>query len=292
MLTFASDVNDVHTVRQLVEAGCDVRVRDTLGRTPLHTACLSDVDAHGKVVYLLQRDASLVNATDHSNDAPLHKAAQEGKSDVVKTLLDHGADVNARGRLGRAALHAACKRGNVACIHELMARGAQIEARESPREKTPLILAAGFNHPDSVKILVDVYKASVDATDTQRNNALHWAAIKGHVEVVKTLLLFDDCDVNAKGLWGRTALHAACEKDHVACIHELIAGGAQIESRSSDRATPLHLAADFNRPDSVKTLVDVYKASVNTTNRYGRTALHTAAHCGHTNMVRVLVSYP
>ena len=84
--------------------------------------------------------------------------------------------------------------------------------------------------------------------------------------MVKTLLLVDDCDVNAKGLWGRTALHFACEKDHVACIHELIASGAETESRNSDRATPLHLAADFNRPDTVKTLVDVYKASVNTTN--------------------------
>ena len=77
--------------------------------------------------------------------------------------------------------------------------------------------------------------------------------------MVKTLLFFADCDVNAKGLWGRTALHYACQNNHVACIHELIAGGAEIESRSSDRATPLHLAADFNRSDSVKTLVDVYK---------------------------------
>ena len=84
------------------------------------------------------------------------------------------------------------------------------------------------------------------------------AALGGHVEVVKTLLSFDDCDVNAKSRWDGTALHAACIKGHVCCIHELLAGGAQIEARESLlEATPLHLAAYCNHPDSVKTLVDI-----------------------------------
>ena len=261
-LTFASYVNDARTVRQLVEAGCDVAARDSSGQTPLHTACWSDVDANSKVVFLLQRDASLVNASDYSNESPLHGAAGKGNSEVVKMLLDNGADVDARGQLGRTALHAACEGGHVACIHELMAGGAQIEARDSDTEATPLHLAAHFNHPDSVKALVNVYKASINATNKRGNNALHQAAGKGHVEVVKTLLSFDNCDDNAKGQLGRTALHHACSNGHVACIHELMAGGANIEARGNElEATPLHLAAQFNHPDCVKTLVDVYKAS-------------------------------
>ena len=74
-LTFASFVNDARTVRQLVEAGCDVTGRDSHGQTPLHTACLSNVDANSKVMFLLQRVASLVNASDYSNTTPLHYAA-------------------------------------------------------------------------------------------------------------------------------------------------------------------------------------------------------------------------
>ena len=73
--------------------------------------------------------------------------------------------------------------------------------------------------------------------------------------------------------------------------HELMAGGAHIEARDSAlEATPLHLAADFNHPDSVKTLVDVYKASINAGNKNGRTALHYAAYRGNTDVVRALVS--
>ena len=46
-----------------------------------------------------------------------------------------------------------------------MTRGAQIEDRDSNTGATPLQLVASFNYPDSVKRLVDVYKASVNATD-------------------------------------------------------------------------------------------------------------------------------
>ena len=292
-LTFASYVSPSCTVRHLVEAGSDVTARDSCGRTPLHMACLSRVEANSKVVFLLQQDASLVNAADYSSDTPLHNAARGDNSDVVKTLLHHGADVDARGQLGRTALHAACIHGHVDCVHELMAGGAQIEARDSRSESTPLTLAADFNHPDSVKILVDVYKATVN--DNYKNGycALQVAAGKGNVEVVKTLLSFDHCDVNAKGRYGRTALHDACNHGQVACIHELMAGGAQIEARESEcEGTPLHVAAWFNHTDSVKTLVDVYKASINATDKNGCTALHTAASRGNIDVVRVLVSNP
>ena len=120
-LTFASYVSPSCTVRHLVEAGSDVTARDSCGRTPLHMACLSRVEANSKVVFLLQQDASLVNAADYSSDTPLHNAARGDNSDVVKTLLHHGADVDARGQLGRTALHAACIHGHVDCVHELMA---------------------------------------------------------------------------------------------------------------------------------------------------------------------------
>ena len=136
---------------------------------------------------------------------------------------------------------------------------------------------------------------------TMMVTVLHWAALEGHVEVVKTLLSFDHCDVNAKGQWGRTALHCACSNGHVACIHELMVGGAETEARDSERElTPLHVAAWFNHPDSVKTLVDVYGASINATDKKGSdilhkyliTPLHVAAFQGYTELARVLTSYP
>ena len=231
-----------------------------------------------------------MNVIDYSNHTPLHWAAFGCNSDVIRMLLDHGADVDARGLMGMTALHAACNRGDVACIHELMARGAQIEARDSETEATPLTMAANCNHSEIVKTLIGVYNASINASNKDGNSALHEAVLNGNVEVVKTLLLFDHCDVNAKGQLGRTALHNACQNGHVACIHELIAGGAQIEARDSENeTTPLQLAAEFNHPNSVKKLVNDYKATINITNKSGKTPLHRAAYSGHTDVVQMLV---
>ena len=292
-LSFASYISDVRIVRQLVEAGCDVRARDSLGRTPLHCSCQSDIDANSKVLFLLQCDVSLVNATDYYNNAPLHYATDKNSSDVVKTLLDHGADVDARGQLGITALHIASKQGYVVCIHELMDGGANIEAGDNKLEATPLRLAAEFNHPISVQTLIAIYKASINATNKNGDNALHRASTEGHDKVIKTLLSFDNCDVNARGQLGRTALHCACYKGHVACVHELVAGGAQIEAKESEReGTPLHLAAYFNHPDIVKTLVYDYKASINAMTKDRSTVLHCAAFSGNTYVVRLLVSNP
>ena len=156
-LTFASLVNDFQTVRQLVESGSDVRVTDWTGCTPLHYACASRVEAQAKVEYMLQRDASLVNATNYSENAvldpeddaslwrystPLHVAARHGQTDCVKTLVDVGkAPVNATDEHGRTALH----------------------------------LAAGAGHAEAFEVLVSHPSCDVSITDNCGRTAADWA---------------------------------------------------------------------------------------------------------------------
>ena len=134
-LTFASLVNDFQTVRQLVKSGSDVRATDWTGCTPLHYACASRVEAQAKVEYMLQRDASLVNATNYSPNAvlrpwiwslrrystPLHVAARHGQTDCVKTLVDVGkAPVNVTDEWGWTALHIAAEAGSVEAVEVLL----------------------------------------------------------------------------------------------------------------------------------------------------------------------------
>ena len=59
---------------------------------------------------------------------PLFLAAGEGRLDVVRYLLDQGADVNAHERFGNTALAEATYYGHVAVIKELLFRGAEINA--------------------------------------------------------------------------------------------------------------------------------------------------------------------
>ena len=68
-LCYASCCNTDGIVRQLVQAGADVRVADAWQQTPLYHACKSNVDVQEKVEFLLSCNASLANA--RNNNTPL-----------------------------------------------------------------------------------------------------------------------------------------------------------------------------------------------------------------------------
>ena len=103
---------------------------------------------------------------------------------MFSVLIQHGAGVNERGQFGRTALHKACCKGDVACIDELMKHGSDVEARDGDQEATPLRLAATCNHPDCVKVLLDKYSSSINATNKFGDTALHRAVKKGHLDMV------------------------------------------------------------------------------------------------------------
>jgi ankyrin repeat protein len=57
---------------------------------------------------------------------PLFLAAGEGRLEIVRYLLDEGADVNAREKYGNTALSEAAFYGQTAVTRELLVRGAEV----------------------------------------------------------------------------------------------------------------------------------------------------------------------
>ena len=71
------------------------------GITPVHTASLG---GHKDVVEVLAGAGWPLNARDSIGNTPLHWAAQEGKLDVTKYLLEHGVDPLASNNDGKTVL--------------------------------------------------------------------------------------------------------------------------------------------------------------------------------------------
>jgi ankyrin repeat protein len=71
----------------LLEKGALVDQLDKAGRTALHWAAISGHPAAAKV--LLDAGAGLIAQTTQSKDSPLHCAAEAGRVEVVRVLVEH-----------------------------------------------------------------------------------------------------------------------------------------------------------------------------------------------------------
>src|SRR5688572_1391149 len=108
-------------------------------------------------------------------------AARKGDAAAVKAFLDKGTDVNAKTQYGATALAYACDKGHVEVVKLLLERGADPDVRDSFYNATPMSWAAPKGFTEIVKLLLD--KGS-----KQKDMALITGAGEGFVEIVKVVL--------------------------------------------------------------------------------------------------------
>ena len=141
---------------------------------------------------------------------PLHLAVQEHHIDIVRLLLEKGADPKLASAVGCTPLHLATGWGLVECTRLLLDHGADPQPAEGSEAPSPLFLAAQYGHLAVVELLV-ARGAAVDKISggSPGNSPLIAAAMAGHVEIVRFLVVKAGADVNMTNLRGDAALHAA-----------------------------------------------------------------------------------
>jgi hypothetical protein len=139
-LLAAAASGNVDRVRQLLDRGANVEVKNAIGATPLMWAAMN---GRSEVVELLLERGANVNAATTTGVTGLSAAVSRGHSDVVRMLLERGADVTARDDKGRTPLSIAQAHGYTQIVELLQSQGVQAKGPEvqqytqKPREVVP-----------------------------------------------------------------------------------------------------------------------------------------------------------
>ncbi|KAJ4131383.1 hypothetical protein NW754_007759 [Fusarium falciforme] len=179
---------------------------------------------------------------EYKNRTPLSWAAQDGRTGIVKLLLnDKGVDVNARDKEGWTPLLRASEKGHEAVGRLLIDKRADVNARDK-EGWTPLLLASLNGHEAVARLLIDK-GADVDASGEEGWTPLLRASEKGH-EAMARLFIDKGADVNGSNKYGWTPLLRASEKGHEAVVRLLIDKGADVDASDKEGWTPLLRASE------------------------------------------------
>lgn len=236
---------------------------------------------------ILESGDTDVNAATHNGTTALIRAASSGHMDLVKFLMSRGADPTKANWYG-SALHCAAEAGKCESIRFLLDSGMNVDLRDD-FGRTPLHCATDQRHVSAIELLLDM-GADPNTRDHVGTMLIHDAALVGDERLMRRLLRDEGVDTSATTIRGKTALHCAATGGHAKLVRMLLDAGVEIDAKSDGGCTALHLAAWWGREDVVRLLVDA-GANVNAKSDDKTTARYFAAAANHESIQELLVEH-
>ena len=223
-LMYAAYAGDEARVEWLMKRGARLELADSEGYTAL--AWAAGWGRSGVVKLLLGKGALASGAS----RPPLYGASVHGHFDVVRMLLEHGADPNCplKTGFGSTPLIGASEKGNLEVARLLLDKGATVDlARLSGA--TPCYIAAQNGHKEVLNLLLAM-GADVNGA-TPLGTPLYGACLKGHAAVISTLLAKGANVETPHPTTGATPLRRAASHGHVEAVKALLRGGARVTGK-------------------------------------------------------------
>lgn len=246
-------------VRWLLEHGADANARHAYSGRRVHTearlagfsAGVSLLEAHGAQAEslpsmlefmaavmlddrettgrLLAQQPALIRAA-----GPLHRAAMQGRTELIERLLSLGADVHATDHEGSTPLHRAVQGGSLRAVTTLLEAGADINRREPRFQGTALSWAIALSQPEIAEFLVPL------------SSDVRALARLGEVERIRAVLVMAPAGAREQlsGVDAPTALFCFAEDDDTAfdVVDVLLEFGADRLVRDKEGRTAYEVA--------------------------------------------------
>ncbi|MBA8667320.1 ankyrin repeat domain-containing protein, partial [Holosporaceae bacterium 'Namur'] len=267
-LILASGLGKYNIVETLIKYGADVnKFAGEKYHTPLNQAIKKE--RHEITGLLIKHGADIKvinvkNVKGEMNVSPLLILSPTGNSEVMKLIIDGGADVNERTIFEATPLIQASMFGHVKVVELLLQYPVDIDVRDK-FGKTALIWAAEKGDLNIVEALV-AKKVDPDIIDNEGMTALMIAALKGFDKIVEVLIKHGaDADIESK-YWG-SALMIAISKSFAKIARIIMPNVLEVDKEFYDGSTALIKAVEVRNEEIVKALLK-QGAGPNKQNRY------------------------
>lgn len=166
-----------------------------------------------------------IDAQDKKGETPLHFACLNGDPEIVRMLLEKGADCLMPNQENELAIHVACAEGHMEIVKIIM------------------------------RICFDKRMDMMSWKDKEFNTPLHFACESGNCEIVK-LLLLNNADPLACRMHDVTPLHIAAKEGFIDIASVLLQNDAsEIDISDANLLSPIHYAAQFGKVKMIEFLL-------------------------------------
>ena len=305
------DINTINSAKLLIKSGADVNLKNNGGMTALMNASAVGSD---ELVELLINAGARVNEVDNDGRTAIFYACRgydvcsfyinynsfygysfSESVEVVKFLIDNGADVNLKNNGGMTALMSASDVSHE-LIELLIKSGARVNEVDDNGKSALMYAIISSSDIEVVKFLID-NGANVNLKSNDGETALMNAYIRGNKELVE-LLINSGADANLisnlKDNYGRAKLMEASEIGNKEAVELLIKSGVGVNEVDDNGKSALMYACEKHIISSsdievVKFLID-NGANVNLKSNDGETALMNAYIRGNKELVELLIN--
>lgn len=296
----------VKVIKKFIEYGIDMDAAVIQGKTP------ANIVASGtprNMLFNRKKDDYFENAArffsresmeqpDNTGVAAIHQAAKNGHLEMLKVMLEKGADVNlmqdSPAEAGNTPLHIACIYGHAEIVRLLEASGADSLLKNMNGELPAhhAVMKKKFGGDLDAKQRAAVLK-ELKHLDGARNDGktplmlLQYLDINTMLELLP-IFLDKGADVNATDNTGNTALilqtKNQCYKD---IVKELVRAGADVNRTDNEGNSALYYALKYGSPDAARFLIKK-GADYNHANNKGESCVQMAVERGWDTVLELM----
>ncbi|MBR4625451.1 MAG: ankyrin repeat domain-containing protein [Alphaproteobacteria bacterium] len=225
-------------------------------------------------------DINAVEPTEYGWTILGRASASTKTKNIVKYLIDAGADVNKKDKTGATALMKAGLSGDIEIVKMLIDAGADVNARTYTGDTALLYAINAQNaNPDIIKLLVNS-GADVNAIgeySTCFGSICSKKDSKINNEEMLKFFISKGAKVNIKhNILGTTPLMSSVYSGKVETVKFLLDNGADINAKNDLAQTVIHIAAWQDNAADIINFLASKKISLETPDKFGRTPLVSA----------------